>query len=155
MLTLSWTRVIARAADAERARVRARLWRALLRKAERPQEYVPAISEARIVERYADGFLREVRRGERVFLQRVTPDEANGLITFRHLNTPDIAAIRNQLREDPPGRFALTVSLTLTGDRTDAAVGDRDLRAWDSDFARTVEAVTAVLRAGLADDARQ
>ncbi|MEV8552335.1 AtaL-like protein [Streptomyces glaucescens] len=152
MLTLSWTHVIARAADAERARVRARLWRALLHKAERPQEYVPAISEARILERYPDGFLREVRRGERVFLQRVTPEEAAGLITFRHLNTPDIAAIRNELCEDPPGRFALTVTLTLTGARTDPAA-ERELRSWDRDFALTVEAVTAALRAGLAGGA--
>ncbi|MCX3059247.1 AtaL-like protein [Streptomyces beihaiensis] len=143
MLTLSWTRVVAGATGAERTRVRARLWQALLHKAEQPQQYVPAITRARVVERRPDGFLREVRRCERVFLQRVTANERDGVIVFRHLNTPDIAVIRNELREDPPGRFTLTVALVLTD------AGRHDARAWHRDFTETVDAVTAALRAAV------
>ncbi|WP_327284396.1 SRPBCC family protein [Streptomyces sp. NBC_01278] len=148
MLTLSWTRPVVGAAQKGcLAPTRESLWQALLHKAEFPTGYVPAITECRINERYADGFLREIRRGELTFLQRVTPQESAGRITYRHLNDTDIAEIRNEIGEDEDGRLTLTLSITLT-DRPAAAILAQNtyLRDLDSDFHGTLDAMTEVLR---------
>ncbi|WP_371644192.1 MULTISPECIES: AtaL-like protein [unclassified Streptomyces] len=148
MLTLSWTRPVVGAAQKGcPAPTRESLWQALLHKAEFPTGYVPAITECRINERYADGFLREIRRGELTFLQRVTPQESAGRITYRHLNDTDIAEIRNEIGEDEDGRLTLTLSITLT-DRPAAAILAQNtyLRDLDSDFHGTLDAMTEVLR---------
>ncbi|MFE2142356.1 AtaL-like protein [Streptomyces sp. NPDC059456] len=148
MLTLSWTRpVVGAAQDGCPAPTRESLWQALLHKAEFPTGYVPAIKECRISERYADGFLREIRRGELTFLQRVTPQESAGRITYRHLNDTDIAEIRNEIGEDEDGRLTLTLSITLT-DRPAAAILAQNtyLRDLDSDFHGTLDAMTEVLQ---------
>lgn len=51
---------------------RAQLWRGLELKAENPIDFVPGMESCRIVERYADGFLREVvLRGDRL-RERIT-----------------------------------------------------------------------------------
>ncbi|MER7461888.1 AtaL-like protein [Streptomyces sp. NPDC097981] len=147
MLTLSWTRLVVGAAqEGCPAPTRASLWQALLHKAEFPTGYVPAITKCRIEERYADGFLREIRRGELTFLQRVTPQESAGRITYRHLDDTDIAEIRNEIGEDADGRLTLTLSITLT-DRPAAAILAQNtyLRDLDSDFHGTLDAMTEVL----------
>ncbi|MFD7624471.1 AtaL-like protein [Streptomyces sp. NPDC059851] len=147
MLTLSWTRPIVGAGQRGcPTPTRESLWQALLHKAEFPTGYVPAITECRINERYTDGFLREIRRGDLTFLQRVTPQESAGRITYRHLDDTDIAEIRNEIGEDEEGRLTLTLSITLT-DRPAAAVLAQNpwLRDLDSDFHGTLDAMTEVL----------
>ncbi|MFD0272044.1 AtaL-like protein [Streptomyces sp. NPDC127106] len=147
MLTLSWTRPIVSAGqDGCPAPTRESLWQALLHKAEFPTGYVPAITECRINERCTDGFVREIRRGDLTFLQRVTPQESAGRITYRHLNDTDIAEIRNEIGEDAEGRLTLTLSITLT-DRPAAAVLAQNpwLRDLDTDFHGTLDAMTEVL----------
>ena len=53
--------------DVPIALTRAQLWRGLEMKAENPLEFVPGMESCEIVERYADGFLREVvLRGDRL-----------------------------------------------------------------------------------------
>ncbi len=147
MLTLSWTRpVVGAGQNGCPAPTRESLWQALLHKAEFPTGYVPAITECRINERYPDGFLREIRRGHLTFLQRVTPQESAGRITYRHLDDTDIAEIRNEIGEDEAGRLTLTLSITLT-DRPAAAVLAQNtyLRELDCDFHGTLDAMTEVL----------
>ncbi|NXY96171.1 DUF1857 family protein [Streptomyces sp. BR123] len=147
MLTLSWTRPVVDAGQKGcPAPTRGSLWQALLHKAEFPTGYVPAITECRIKERYADGFLREIRRGDLTFLQRVTPQERTGRITYRHLDDTDIAEIRNEIGEDGEGRLTLTLSITLT-DRPAATVLAQNpwLRDLDTDFHGTLDAMTEVL----------
>ncbi|MEU5808788.1 AtaL-like protein [Streptomyces sp. NPDC004244] len=147
MLTLSWTRPVVHAGQSGcPAPTRESLWQALLHKAEFPTGYVPAISECRISERYTDGFLREIRRGDLTFLQRVTPQESAGRITYRHLDDTDIAEIRNEIGEDGEGRLTLTLSITLT-DRPAAVVLAQNpwLRDLDTDFHGTLDAMTEVL----------
>ncbi|MGK5629524.1 AtaL-like protein [Streptomyces sp. URMC 123] len=126
---------------------RDQLWKALLDKAGHPVGYVPAITECRIVERRADRFLREARRGEWTIRQWVTFDEARGRITFRHADSTDLAEMRNEIGEDEHGRLTLTLSLTLT-EAASAAVFSRDRRLaeLDADFSGTLEAMTVVLR---------
>ncbi|MFE5870641.1 AtaL-like protein [Streptomyces roseifaciens] len=162
MITLSWTRkvdtadtaVAGDAADALDAAgtgtpctTRERLWRVLLHKAENPVGYVPAISECRVLERYEDGFLREARRGSRLLVQRVTPNEAAGRITFRHTDSSDLAVITNQVGEDEDGDLTLTLSITLTEAPSSAVLRENSyLHELDADFAATLDAMTAVLR---------
>ncbi|TDU77090.1 AtaL-like protein [Streptomyces sp. KS 21] len=157
MLTLSWTRpVVGAAQEGCPAPTRESLWQALLHKAEFPTGYVPAITDCRINERYPDGFLREIRRGGLTFLQRVTPQESAGRITYRHLDDTDIAEIRNEIGEDEDGRLTLTLSITLT-DRPAAAILAQNtyLRDLDCDFHGTLDAMTEVLRQVMATGADQ
>ncbi|MBB4893957.1 hypothetical protein FHS39_002991 [Streptomyces olivoverticillatus] len=129
------------------ATTRGQLWRVLLHKAESPVGYVPAISECRIIERYSDGFLREARRGDQVLVQRVTPDQSAGRITFRHVDQSDLAVITNQIGEDENGNLTLTLSITLTEAPSSAVLGNNSyLHELDADFAATLDAMTAVLR---------
>lgn len=81
------------------------------------------------------------------FLQRVTPQESAGRITYRHLDDTDIAEIRNEIGEDEDGRLTLTLSITLT-DRPAAAILAQNtyLRDLDCDFHGTLDAMTEVLR---------
>ncbi|MET9962727.1 AtaL-like protein [Streptomyces sp. NPDC006326] len=147
MLTLSWTRPVVDAGqECGGGPTRENLWQALLHKAQFPVDYVPAITECRIAEWYADGFLREIRRGDQTFLQRVTPQESAGRITYRHLDDTDIAEIRNEIGEDDRGRLTLTLSITLT-ERPAAAILAQNtyLRDLDCDFHGTLEAMTQVL----------
>ncbi|MCP3755161.1 AtaL-like protein [Streptomyces sp. TBY4] len=148
MLTLSWTRpVVDTAQEGRGSPTRENLWQALLHKAEHPMDYVPAIVECRIHERYPDGLLREIRRGEHTFLQRVTAHKSAGLIVYRHLDHTDIAEIRNEIGRDEEGRLTLTLSITLSGARTDVVLDQNPyLRDLDSDFHGTLDAMTAVLR---------
>ncbi len=149
MITLSWTRPVDTASEQGRAATtRGQLWKVLLDKAENPVGYVPAITESRIVERYADGFLREAKRGERgTLVQRVTPDETNGRITFRHVDGSDLAMIRNEIGEDESGRLTLTLSLTLDTESSAAVLAQNSyLRELDADFSVTLDDMTAVLR---------
>lgn len=148
MLTISWTRVID-GVDEETGRVPTRegLWQAMLDKAENPVRYVPAITSSRIVERYADGFLRESERGERFLVQRVTPDEEAGVVTFRNMDDTDLSLIRNEIGTDDQGRLTLTLSITLDEGPTAAALSQSAyLRDLDSDFCGTLKAMAAVLR---------
>ncbi|MFC5147492.1 AtaL-like protein [Streptomyces aureoversilis] len=158
MITLSWTRKVDTAADTvdtadagvitgTPGTTREQLWRVLLHKAENPVGYVPAITECRVLERYEDGFLREARRGSRLLVQRVTPDEAAGRITFRHADSSDLAVITNQVGEDEDGDLTLTLSITLTEAPSSAVLRENSyLHELDSDFAATLDAMTAVLR---------
>lgn len=148
MLTISWTRVID-GVDEETRRVPTRdgLWQAMLHKAENPVLYVPAITSSRIVERYPDGFLRESHRGERFLVQRVTPNEAAGVITFRNQDETDLSLIRNEIGTDDQGRLTLTLSITLDEGPTETALSQSEyLRDLDCDFCGTLKAMTAVLR---------
>ncbi|MBB5119947.1 SRPBCC family protein [Streptomyces eurocidicus] len=148
MITLSWTRQVNTAGEAGKpATTRGQLWRALLHKAEHPVGYVPAITSCRILERYGDGFLREATRGDRTLVQRVTPDETSGRITFRHTDASDLHTITNQIGEDAHGNLTLTLSITLTDAPSEAVLGQNSyLRELDTDFAVTLDAMTAVLR---------
>lgn len=148
MITLSWTRTVDDAGDLDRPpTTRGQLWKALLDKAENPVGYVPAITECRIVERYADGFLRAAKRGSRTLLQRVTPDETNGRITFRHMDATDLAVMRNEIGEDEQGRLTLTLSLTLDEAPSASLLQENGyLKGLDTDFSYTLDTMTAVLR---------
>ncbi|MDH2390969.1 DUF1857 family protein [Streptomyces sp. HNM0663] len=145
MLALSWTTPVVVPGDP--ATARDRLWKAMLRKAEFPVEYVPAITECAILERYADGgFLRRASRGERTLVQRVFPDEAAGRIAFRHEDHTDLAEIYDQIGDDGNGGLTLTLGLRLTPRATERALAESDyLSALNADFDATLADMTGKL----------
>lgn len=64
------------------------VWRLLLEKAENPQSYIPGVMEAKILERYNDGFLREVKTQGMILREKVTIDEVHKEITYHMLEHP-------------------------------------------------------------------
>ena len=64
------------------------VWKLLLEKAEKPQSYIPSVTEVKILERYNDGFLREVIAQGMTLKERVTIDESQGEISYLILEHP-------------------------------------------------------------------
>ncbi|MFI6350965.1 AtaL-like protein [Streptomyces sp. NPDC050560] len=90
----------------------------LVRKAEFPIDYVPAITDCRIVERYPDGFLREaVFYGEDAVLERVTPRRDRYSVRFEVVDDPKMTEVRNELDRDAEGRYTYTL-VNVLSDRT-------------------------------------
>lgn len=91
-----------------------RLWQWLRHKAESPVSYIPCITEARVVERYPDGFLREiVLRDMHRVRERVTL-EPQRKVVFHQLDNPDLTQITNEIGYDEHGRLTYTLTATLS-----------------------------------------
>ncbi|MEX5635130.1 AtaL-like protein [Parafrankia sp. FMc2] len=114
MATLSWTLAIAGPGDDPFRPDADQVWEGLLHKSEHPSPYVPAVTACRVLERYPDGFLREitVRDTEQV-RERVTFEDHRRVI-FRPLNDPCIAEIVNELGRDDDGHPTLSLRVTLS-----------------------------------------
>ncbi|NJC70697.1 DUF1857 family protein [Planosporangium thailandense] len=144
---MSWTTPLTDPSSPDATPVdRHRLWRSLLAKAEAPTNYVPAITACRILERYDDGFLREiVRNGERL-VQRVRP-EPERRILFEHIGDPDVASIANVIGTDASGATTFTIEIVLAAGGAARALQESDfLRTTDEYFADTIEAIVRALR---------
>ena len=150
MITLSWTsRVDASdsSEDPDYLRIdRKKLWHALLGKAEDPVGYVPAITACRIIERYDDGFLREIIRNGEKLVQRVSW-EAEERIVFRHVDDPDVSSIANVVKTDSDGRLTFTIEVELTAGRELRSLSESEfLRDTDAYFGPTLVAILDALR---------
>jgi hypothetical protein len=100
-----------------------RLWRSLVEKAESPVSYVPSITGARVVERYDDGFLREIElRGRHRFRERVVL-EPKQRVVFQQLDDPQISEITNEIRYTEQGEITYTITATLRPETVDRAGG--------------------------------
>src|SRR3954447_11182307 len=64
------------------------VWNILLDKIEHPEKYIPGVSGTKILERYTDGFLREIDANGLVLRERVTIDREAGEITFDVVEHP-------------------------------------------------------------------
>lgn len=124
---------------------RAELWAGLVRKAEDPLPFVPAISECRVLARGPGWLVREaVVRGERL-RERVTfhPTER---VRFERLSGRARGTIENRIVPDASGGLllAFTFELEVEG----LAPGSAEERAWvDVMQASYREAVLQTLRA--------
>lgn len=114
MNKLSWTLPVA---DPDRPSLRPearQVWEGLLHKAEHPGPYVPAVTACRVLERYSDGFLREITvRDEDRVRERVTFEPEERLV-FRPVNDPCIESIVNEIGRDEQGGTTLTLRVALT-----------------------------------------
>jgi hypothetical protein len=88
---------------------RERLWTELVRKAEDPVPFIPAIIECTVLERRADGFLREIvidgGRRQRELVVLAPPNR----VEFEQVTDPLLTRITNEITGD-----GAELSLTLT-----------------------------------------
>lgn len=111
-LTITHTILIGDRDDVVSGRLdRSRIWTVMQQKAADPLEFVPMITESKVVERYDDGFLREVVFfGRDRVLERIRPREQKNRILFEVIDHPRMDLIFNELDVDPEGRFTYTLS---------------------------------------------
>ncbi|MFG3494216.1 AtaL-like protein [Streptomyces sp. NPDC047928] len=115
MITITHTVPIGDPADGEGPALDPEaLWQSLRHKAESPVSYVPSITEASVVERYDDGFLREILlRGKNRYRERVHFEPKNRVV-FEQLDDPFLALITNEIGHDADGRPTYTLAVTLS-----------------------------------------
>jgi hypothetical protein len=90
----------------------AQLWKGLVMKAEYAVPFVPAMEDCRIIERFDDGFLREVHLRGVVMRERIifTPDVE---VYFERVEPPNGGWITNVISESERG-LLLTFTFALT-----------------------------------------
>jgi hypothetical protein len=147
MIKMSWTAVVDDLADPHARKAdREQVWQSLLAKAENPLGYVPPITECRILERYEDGFLREIIRNGSRLVQRVTPVPTERIV-FTHLDDPEVASITNILDEDDQGRLTFTIEIELAPTGESMALAQSEfLRATDEYFTGVLPPIIETLR---------
>ncbi|HEX5402452.1 MAG TPA: AtaL-like protein [Pseudonocardiaceae bacterium] len=93
------------------------LWAGLLRKAEDPVAFIPAITACTVLERRSDGSLvREIVVDGETRQRELVTFEPKRRIVFEQLTDPDLSAIVNQVDEDGDVlRLTLRIELSEHG----------------------------------------
>jgi hypothetical protein len=104
---------------------RSQVWRGLVMKAENPLPFVPVISSCKVIERRADGLVREIVDKGDVIRETVTfhPER---MITFERTSGRVLGTILNEIVEDANGDLALKFTFTLTIDNVAAGSAEED-----------------------------
>ncbi|ARV57823.1 carboxymuconolactone decarboxylase [Nostocales cyanobacterium HT-58-2] len=94
------------------------IWEVLLDKMQNPQPYIPhVVEELKILERYEDGILREIRTPEMHMKERVTVDKQAGKVTFTVVDHPLFTGeLSNQVTLPSNGKSGSLPILTYTMD---------------------------------------
>ena len=95
------------------------IWQALVWKAEFAQLFVKPIKACRVLERFDDGFLREIEhedsQGHDVLYERIFLDPMKS-VTFLRLNGPVYGQIVNTISTDGPLSLDFSFTLGLVGE---------------------------------------
>jgi hypothetical protein len=92
------------------------IWAELLRKAENPVPFIPAITGCTVLERHPDGSLtREIVLGDRDRQREHVTFEPVRRIVFAQLTDPYLSAIINEIGQDEAGP-SLTVSVVVSAE---------------------------------------
>ena len=94
---------------------RAQMWQGLVSKAEYAVPFVPAMKDCRILERFENGFFREVELRGEIVRERITftPDVE---VYFERIEPADTGWITNVLSDSEDGLLlTFTFSLVFTG----------------------------------------
>jgi len=124
---------------------RSLVWRGLVMKAENPLPFVPVISSCKVIERRADGLVREiVDKGDTI--RETVTFHPERLVKFERTSGRVLGTILNEIIEDPDGELALKFTFTLTIENVAAG------SAQEKEFAAQMEdgylmAVRATLKA--------
>jgi Acetylaranotin biosynthesis cluster protein L len=91
---------------------RSQVWRGLVMKAENPLPFVPVISSCTVIERRADGLVREIVDKGDVIRETVTfhPER---MVKFERTAGRVLGTILNEIVEDANGDLALKFTFTL------------------------------------------
>lgn len=128
----------------ERPLDRARLWRGLELKAANPLDFVPGMEACTILERYPDGFLREiVLRGDRL-RERIT-FTPQILVHFQRVDTP--GWITNGISESEMGLLlTFTFAVEFPGIPPDTEAERAHGERMQANYLRAVETTLATSR---------
>jgi hypothetical protein len=121
---------------------REQMWKGLVQKAEYAVPFVPAMEDCRVLERYDDGFLREISLRGTVMRERIvfTPDVE---VYFERVDPADGGWITNVISESVHGLLlTFTFALTFPGV---AAGSAEEMRLGDKVKASYVEAISATI----------
>ncbi|MGO9628481.1 MAG: SRPBCC family protein [Xanthobacteraceae bacterium] len=123
---------------------RSLVWRGLVMKAENPLPFVPVITSCKVIERRADGLIREIVHKGDTITEVVTFDPER-MVKFERTSGRVLGTILNEIVEDA-GDLALKFTFTLTVE------GFAPGSAEEKDFAAQMEdgylmAVRATLKA--------
>jgi hypothetical protein len=124
---------------------RSLVWRGLVMKAENPLPFVPVISSCKVLERRADGLIREiVDKGDTI--TEVVTFHPERMVKFERTSGRVLGTILNEIIEDGDGDLALKFTFTLS--IAGVAAGSAE----EKDFASQMEdgylmAVRATLKA--------
>jgi hypothetical protein len=124
---------------------RSLVWRGLVMKAENPLPFVPVISSCKVLERRADGIVREiVDKGDTI--TEVVTFHPERVVKFERTSGRVLGTILNEIIEDNDGDLALKFTFTLSVDGIAAGSAE------EQDFASQMEdgylmAVRATLKA--------
>jgi hypothetical protein len=100
--------------DPREARLdRSLVWRGLVMKAENPLPFVPVISSCNVIERRADGLVREiVDKGDSI--REIVTFYPERMVKFERTSGRVLGTILNEIIEDADGDLALKFTFTLT-----------------------------------------
>lgn len=121
---------------------RQQMWKGLVQKAEYAVPFVPAMEDCRILERFDDGFIREIHLRGTVMRERIvfTPDVQ---VHFTRTEPADGGWIANVMSESDRG-LLLTFIFALTFPGVEAGSSE-ERRLGDQVKASYVEAITATI----------
>lgn len=123
------------------------LWEELLRKAENPVPFVPAITECTVRDRFPGGFTREIIRDGKPVFQRIEI-EPGMRIVYRQPGDPEVESIVNQVDLDADAGLTLTISVSLAPEGLAKVIREsRFLEATDAYFTDALRAVVDEIRA--------
>jgi hypothetical protein len=112
---------------------RSLVWRGLVMKAENPLPFVPVISSCKVIERRADGLVREiVDKGDTI--SEVVTFQPERRVKFERTSGRVLGTILNEIIEDGDGDLALEFTFTLS--IAGVAAGSAE----EKDFAGQMEA---------------
>src|SRR6202035_5392734 len=124
---------------------RSLVWRGLIMKAENPLPFVPVISSCKVIDRRADGLVREiVDKGDTI--TEVVTFHPERMVKFERMLGRVLGTILNEIIEDGDGDLALKFTFTLSIEGVAAGSAE------EQDFAGQMEegylmAVRATLKA--------
>ena len=121
---------------------RQQMWKGLVQKAEYAVPFVPAMEDCRVLERFDDGFIREIHLRGTVMRERIvfTPDVQ---VHFTRIDPADGGWIANVMSESDRG-LLLTFIFALTFPGV-AAGSSEERRLGGQVKASYVEAITATI----------
>lgn len=156
MIEASTPRVPANPDGADVTLSKEEIWQALIWKAEYAQLFVKPIIDCRVLERFDDGFLREIvhedSQGRDLLYERIflVPRKT---VTFLRLNGPVYGQIVNSISTDGPLSLDFSFTLGLVGETH----GSQKEKEYEEEFLRgyliaaesTLEAAREYVRTGV------
>jgi hypothetical protein len=102
---------------------RSQVWRGLVMKAENPLPFVPVISSCTVIERRADGLVRDiVDKGDTI--RETVTFHPERMVKFERTSGRVLGTILNEIVEEANGDLALKFTFTLTIENVAAGIAE-------------------------------